>query len=263
MLKKELDITRLYTALTELEPVSDEKTDWLNFDNPTKAFVTVAGAGPWKVNRRAKVQANARLIAGNRDLVELSDDEITSMYPFWWQQRILLVTKQNCLAADKSFSDEINDIQKRLPDNQLLAWDMYRELLGGKITKATSLFARDYLYINCFPIDRHVKRWLQEQRLDGCSEEYIISLGIRLKQQYNFDIRCYARAIFLNKSSNPTKSIDQTNETQKFVIKPNGEIFVEWVNPAFSDVLLELYPEEEKQRMIDMNWPSEPKIYCG
>jgi hypothetical protein len=59
--------------------------------------------------------------------------------------------------------------------------------------------------------------------------------------------------------------MDQTNSTQKFVIKPDGEVFVEWVNPSFSDVVLELYPEEEKNKFIEMNKdsPLGPRIFCG
>lgn len=213
------------------------------------------------MNRRASVQANARAIVGCRDLVELTDKEIRLMYPFWWQQLALLKTKQNCLKADQSFAIEVYNIQNFLPENHTLAWSQYRDLVGGKVTKATSLFARDYLNINCFPIDRHVRRWLQERNMEDCDEEYLISLGIELKERFDIDIRRYARAIFLNKSSNPP--IQQTNDTQKFVIRPDGSIYVEWVNPAFSDVILELYPEEQRQQMIKLNAPNEPKIWCG
>jgi hypothetical protein len=56
-----------------------------------------------------------------------------------------------------------------------------------------------------------------------------------------------------------------TEEVQKFVIKLGGEIVVDWVIPAFSDVILELYPEQEKQKMIEMNKdsPLGPRIFCG
>jgi hypothetical protein len=59
--------------------------------------------------------------------------------------------------------------------------------------------------------------------------------------------------------------MEQTNTTQKFVIKPDGEVLVEWVNPSFSDVVLELYPEEEKNKLIELNKdsPLGPRIFCG
>ena len=55
------------------------------------------------------------------------------------------------------------------------------------------------------------------------------------------------------------------NKLQKFVIKPGGEIEVTWVNPAFSDVILELYPKEERDKFIELNKdsPLGPRIWCG
>lgn len=55
------------------------------------------------------------------------------------------------------------------------------------------------------------------------------------------------------------------NEQQKFVILPDGSIDIEWVNPAFSDVIIELLPEEERNQLVEINkqFGLEPKIYCG
>jgi hypothetical protein len=52
--------------------------------------------------------------------------------------------------------------------------------------------------------------------------------------------------------------------TQKFVIKENGEIHVEWVTVEFSDVVLELLPENQKKIIVD-NTPvgMKPRIFCG
>jgi hypothetical protein len=52
--------------------------------------------------------------------------------------------------------------------------------------------------------------------------------------------------------------------TQKFVIRPNGEIFVDWVSTEFSDVIIDaLYSEKERQQLLDLNNGVLPKIYCG
>ena len=51
---------------------------------------------------------------------------------------------------------------------------------------------------------------------------------------------------------------------QKFVIKPDGTIFVEWVNPKFSDIILELYPDDERKKFKELNaHDPNPKIWCG
>jgi|GEM_PF-7037364 len=59
--------------------------------------------------------------------------------------------------------------------------------------------------------------------------------------------------------------MEQTNTTQKFVIKSDGTIHVEWINPDFSDVILELYPEDERKCIQEMNKdnPIGAKIWCG
>lgn len=59
--------------------------------------------------------------------------------------------------------------------------------------------------------------------------------------------------------------MNDPNNQQKFVILPDGSIDIDWVNPAFSDVIIELLPEQERQQLIDINRQcgTEPKIYCG
>ena len=53
------------------------------------------------------------------------------------------------------------------------------------------------------------------------------------------------------------------NSKQKFVIEPGGKIIIEWVNPDFSDVIVDaVYSEEEKQQFLKHAGPN-PKIWCG
>jgi len=55
------------------------------------------------------------------------------------------------------------------------------------------------------------------------------------------------------------------NLKQKFIIKPNGEIVVDWVIPEFSDVIIELMPEERRKMYIEegKRTGQGPRIYCG
>jgi hypothetical protein len=59
------------------------------------------------------------------------------------------------------------------------------------------------------------------------------------------------------------ESITLAESTQTFVINEDGSIFVQWINPEFSDLLLDtVYSKEERQELIDLNG-DHPKIYCG
>jgi hypothetical protein len=59
------------------------------------------------------------------------------------------------------------------------------------------------------------------------------------------------------------------NKLQKFIIKPNGEVEIEWVNPAFSDVIIALFPEEDRRvkstdgTNLDEELFGGPRIWCG
>lgn len=57
----------------------------------------------------------------------------------------------------------------------------------------------------------------------------------------------------------------ERKSTQKFVIKPGGEIVVEWINPDFSDVIIDaIMSEEERKSFLSTRIAGiEPKIWCG
>ncbi len=55
----------------------------------------------------------------------------------------------------------------------------------------------------------------------------------------------------------------QKNSKQKFTIKPGGKIIVEWVNPDFTDVIVDaVYSEKEREEFFKQNGPN-AKIWCG
>lgn len=56
-----------------------------------------------------------------------------------------------------------------------------------------------------------------------------------------------------------------TDKEQKFIIENNGDIKMEWINVLFSDTVIELLPEKQKQQIKELSKETgiEPKIYCG
>jgi hypothetical protein len=51
---------------------------------------------------------------------------------------------------------------------------------------------------------------------------------------------------------------------QKFVIKTDGTIIVDWVNPDFSDIIIDtILSKEERKKMLSTTIGEEPKIWCG
>jgi hypothetical protein len=55
----------------------------------------------------------------------------------------------------------------------------------------------------------------------------------------------------------------EVESIQTFIINEDGSIFVQWINPEFSDLILDtVYSKEERQQLIDLNG-DHPKIYCG
>jgi len=58
---------------------------------------------------------------------------------------------------------------------------------------------------------------------------------------------------------------NKDNSKQRFVIKPGGKIIVEWVNPDFSDVIIDaVMSKEEREKFLASSVPEiEPKIWCG
>lgn len=57
-------------------------------------------------------------------------------------------------------------------------------------------------------------------------------------------------------------------QPQKIIIEEDGSIQIDWINPAFSDTILELLPKEERQRIEEFYKDSNTdiknfKIWCG
>ena len=173
---------------SQLPPVDPAKHSWLQGLRPSQAFLLCLCSGPWKLPRRKRVQQAAINTLGTRDLAELSSIDFN--FPLGWQRKYYDIAIQDTLVNfDTDFAPGISAME-------------FRGVFGNdwdKIPKTIALFARDYLGLNCFPVDRHVKAWCETHGIRAkpstvmalCSDA-----GIRPGD--------LSRAIFASKSENPT-----------------------------------------------------------
>ncbi len=173
--------------------------DWMGSD-PGFAFLTALGAGPWKFSRRKNVQTDAcRWLAYSRvdDLSDMDPNRATLVYPLEWQNDFLcgmlkslrkdgLKFNDMCLqwAVKEDWEASLKDIFKRCgstEDGPKVLW----------------MFARDHLKLPSFPIDRHVRRSLEEHDLPTTSFEMT-----RLCLRAGVDPNPIARSLFANMASN-------------------------------------------------------------
>lgn len=147
---------------------SDKSTfTWLKGRSYSDAFVICVGAGPWKIRRRKQIQGMALDALNGRDLSLVED---VDWYPLSWQNKYV-----NTLA--KNLREEHRDMEKFCEQIKLYR-KCARHLLYEfadvpKGSKVLSLFCRDSLNVQAFPIDRHVKAKLEELGLPVDEEEMI------------------------------------------------------------------------------------------
>jgi hypothetical protein len=147
--------------------------NWLRGRSYSEAFVICIGAGPWKFNRRKAIQGQALKILGKRDLVALSDDEISQMYPLQWQRNFIERAVDNLTNPNSSWRKY--DFEVFCSCEPPIGRRTMLSLVGSSSTKVISLFCRDALKVPSFPIDRHVKRKLIELGLPT-DEDAVIEL---------------------------------------------------------------------------------------
>ena len=136
--------------------------EWLP-QNYSQAFVVCVGAGPWKIDRRYKVQCAALLELNGRPLEVLESDKI-DWFPLVWQNQFIQKMVRHLHTARTSMDDFCRGIQLAASKNPLVGLSLYYQSIGAQ-SKVLSLFARDALKIAAFPIDRHVERWLKKYEL--------------------------------------------------------------------------------------------------
>jgi hypothetical protein len=171
---------------------------WLNGRSFSDAFVICIGAGPWRLERRKKIQQLALDKLAGRDILHIEDN--INWYPLNWQNKFVN-NLNNYLKKTGLSMDLFCDIIQAENYNQLL----YSACGCPNGSKVLSLFCRDGLKIsNCFPIDRHVKRFLKENDLPT-KESAMIELCLHA----NIDSARFATAIVRNYGNvdNPDWSI--------------------------------------------------------
>lgn len=165
-----MDINALYKSL----PEPDFSPNWMTQD-PSCAMLISLGAGPWKLARRTAVQLKAVDWFLSHHYKDLQDIEIpfvidgdkpaADVYPLKWQNDYLyhLVINLQLKGIRFKFLTNIWRKGKDWQDNlKQLFYFVHPDGLGSKVLW---MFARDYLQIPAFPIDRHVKRFLIEHKL--------------------------------------------------------------------------------------------------
>ena len=155
---------------------------WLP-DDFDQSFVICVGAGPWTINRRFEVQRQAlEWLAGNDgSLAAVGERQLSiSCYPLQWQNT--LVENMARYLHEGGWTMTTFGLALR----GLASYDRWAEALDllhfaanhGRRTKVVSLYARDFLLIPAFPVDRHVRRILQANDLPTREGE-LVSLCMR------------------------------------------------------------------------------------
>jgi len=147
---------------------------WVGSD-PSKAFLICVASGPWKISRRKRVQEKAIEWLDNRDLIDTRYPR-TQLFPFKWQNDMLfnLITSLN-----HKYCIKFEDLCNRWKTNiigccKYTGKPMWMRNIedffhmcgkGPSGTKVLWMFVRDLLQLPAFPIDRHVRRKLDEEGL--------------------------------------------------------------------------------------------------
>lgn len=192
-------ILKIGNGEIDVEYGADWKS-WLPKD-ANDAFLVCVGAGPWKEARRKNVQdaALAWFKDKYKDLSAISLAYVQSSPPFPldWQNQMVHDLVKNLKHKNATFSQlckswsESNDWPKSIVD--------FFEIIGyeSKGTKVLWLFVRDYLELPAFPVDRHVKSFLE--RLELPVNPWYIT---RLCLDVGVNPSALNRYIFFSKSTN-------------------------------------------------------------
>lgn len=192
-------IVRLYAGLPPLK----HDPDWLGLD-PNIALLLCVGSGPWKMPRRMQVQAKAIVVFWHetyelpgipQDISQLDQHAISKIFPLEWQRKIILSI--GCWVRRHAETFHTWSCGLSLKSYQ----EATEELLvgcGGKPDKGPKvvwMFARDFLKIPAFPIDRHVGRFLRANDLPIDSRRMVdLCLAARVNPSD------FARRIFIGEN---------------------------------------------------------------
>jgi hypothetical protein len=201
-----MNATEIIRGLDAKLPSATFDPSWLPED-PAKAFLVCLGAGPWKIQRRVIVQTNALVwyamqkASGHHDLADCITLTARTVFPLAWQNAMLVSMIENCRKRYGSFSCAVGCWQTS-PDGDLSLVEFF-EMAGRQKAEPTAgkclwIYARDFLGLPAFPIDRHVARQLQASGLPVDSWRMV-----QLCQDAGVDPSDLARRMFSVGANNP------------------------------------------------------------
>jgi len=140
--------------------------EWLKGRSYSDSFVICIGAGPWKFTRRRVIQGMALKKLCSRDISEIF--RTINWYPLEWQNNFLDSMRKYLINNKITMEKFCSSLNKNEARNKIFSAAGCPH--GSKVL---SLFCRDVLKVDAFPIDRHVKRFLEEHNLPANEQSMI------------------------------------------------------------------------------------------
>ncbi len=193
-------LDKLAQEIEDVRPVPDSQATWLSRHRPSVAFACCIGAGPWRLPRRQRVQQSFIDAIGEHDLsAPTTLRRLRRASQLDWQAKWFERVNQVCRKRDVEF-DALFDAPFKI--DRSLKFHNFEAVFGLEVTRApkvVALFARDYLFLPCFPVDRHVRAWFEERGLPQRPHEIMdLFRGLGISNPSG-----YSRAIFNAKAQNP------------------------------------------------------------
>jgi hypothetical protein len=187
MADREMEIAIVQILADHLPPGHDGS--WLSGMDPDSAFIRAVSAGPWKFNRRQHIFEEA---LSKMNVSGLLYSKPESIFPLAWQNKFYIAMVESLQLENKPFLLYVDKWKKS--DWQQATNDFFSMCNCPKGCKVLWLFVRDYLDLPAFPIDRHVKRWLDYYDLPVNTIKMI-----DLCKEADVNINDFARALFSNR----------------------------------------------------------------
>ena len=182
-----MNIVQLYNSYGQIK-----ENTWLDGRSYSDAFVLCISSGPWRQDRRFKIQKDAISFVAGRDLSEINSK--ISFFPLMWQNSFLNSIIHFLQFRNQSMTEYCNDIISIYNETKYLhvvRFALYTACNCPKGSKVLSLFMSDKVKsIPCFTIDRHVKFYLKEHNLPQTEVEMV-----KLCDENNIDPRLFSLAI--------------------------------------------------------------------
>lgn len=194
--------------LNELKKLGSDETfniDWMGY-HPSRAFLIALGAGPWMIHRRQVVQREALEWFNGKyhDLIAIPRIH-QRVFPLDWQNKFLDNMVSSLKTVHTSFALKAYEWKDTTKWERAVGQLFSMCGVGENGSKVLWMFARDFLKLPSFPIDRHVERALDEVGLPK-SSWYIVEL-CKIAKVDPSDLN---RRLFVAKAENEDWSKDAT-----------------------------------------------------